>query len=133
MARRTRKSVWGPSLQRVMKSMTRTAIRVGTKAIKESLRAAPKVAKRQSAKKVQVSSVNWRMGVAVGAAGPRRYRLYKPLAIKRNESLPLLVMLHGCGQDADSLSASSRMNRIAASERFFVLYPEQDRLSNMQG
>jgi poly(hydroxyalkanoate) depolymerase family esterase len=53
--------------------------------------------------------------------------------VRRNERLPLLVMLHGCGQDAAALAASSRMNTIAARERFFVLYPEQDRLSNVQG
>jgi poly(hydroxyalkanoate) depolymerase family esterase len=43
-----------------------------------------------------------------------------------------MVMLHGCGQDAEALAASTKMNRIAASKRFFVLYPEQERLSNVQ-
>jgi poly(hydroxyalkanoate) depolymerase family esterase len=42
-------------------------------------------------------------------------------------------MLHGCGQDANSFAASTRMNRIAMRERFLVLYPEQDRLANGQG
>jgi poly(hydroxyalkanoate) depolymerase family esterase len=42
-------------------------------------------------------------------------------------------MLHGCGQDADSFAASTRMNRLARRERFLVLYPEQDRLANAQG
>jgi poly(hydroxyalkanoate) depolymerase family esterase len=78
-------------------------------------------------------SANWTRGIAIGAAGPRRYRLYKPPGVRRNERLPLLVMLHGCGQDAEALAASSRMNASAARERFFVLYPEQDRLSNVQG
>ena len=44
-----------------------------------------------------------------------------------------MVMLHGCGQDANSFAASTRMNRIAMRERFLVLYPEQDRLANAQG
>jgi poly(hydroxyalkanoate) depolymerase family esterase len=44
-----------------------------------------------------------------------------------------MVMLHGCGQDAESLAASTRMNQLAAHQRFFVVYPEQDRLSNAQG
>jgi poly(hydroxyalkanoate) depolymerase family esterase len=44
-----------------------------------------------------------------------------------------MVMLHGCGQDAQALAASTRMNLIAARERFLVLYPEQDRLSNSHG
>ena len=106
---------------------------VGTRAIKESLRAAPMTSKRMPAKKAIALSANWMTGFAIGAAGPRRYRLYKPSGVRRNERLPLLVMLHGCGQNAEALAASSRMNSVADRERFFVLYPEQDRLSNMQG
>lgn len=113
--------------------MTRAAMRVGSKALKESLRAAPLAGQPVTGKKAMAPSANWTTGLAIGTAGPRRYRLYKPPGVRRNESLPLLVMLHGCGQDAEALAASSRMNTIAASKRFFVLYPEQDRLSNVQG
>jgi poly(hydroxyalkanoate) depolymerase family esterase len=108
-------------------------MRVGTKAVKAGLRAAPPGGKRKPTQKKPVSSPNWTMGIAIGAAGPRRYRLFKPPGIRRNERLPLLVMLHGCDQDAEALASSSRMNTVAARERFFVLYPEQDRLSNVQG
>ena len=45
----------------------------------------------------------------------------------------MVVMLHGCRQDADGFAASTRMNQVAARERFLVLYPEQDRLANAQG
>jgi poly(hydroxyalkanoate) depolymerase family esterase len=133
MARRIRKTAWSRSFQSLMKTMTRTAVRVGTKAIKESMRAAPLAVKRKPAKKAMAASPNWTTGIAIGAAGPRRYRLFKPSGLRRNERLPLLVMLHGCGQDAEALAASSRMNTLAARQRFFVLYPEQDRLSNVQG
>lgn len=120
-------------MQRVLKTMTRTAMNVGSKAIKAGLRAAPPAGKRVVSKKALAPSANWTAGIAIGAAGPRRYRLYKPSGIQRDERLPLLVMLHGCGQDAEALAASSRMNAVAARERFFVLYPEQDRLANVQG
>lgn len=133
MARRKRKTAWSRSFQSLLTTMTRTAMRVGTKAIKDSLRTGPLVGKRRPPKKAKVPSANWTTGVAVGAAGPRRYWLYRPSGVRRNERLPLLVMLHGCGQDAEALAASSRMNTIAARERFLVLYPEQDRLANMQG
>ena len=53
--------------------------------------------------------------------------------MKFGERLPLMVMLHGCGQDAKTFAASTRMNVVAARERFLVLYPEQDRLSNAKG
>lgn len=71
-------------------------------------------------------------GMASGVSGARRYRLYKPSGMRRGERLPLVVMLHGCAQDAHALAASTKMNHLAEVERFMVLYPEQDRLSNLQ-
>ncbi len=70
--------------------------------------------------------------MASGVSGVRRYRLYKPSGVRRGERLPLVVMLHGCAQDAQALAACTKMNRLAQSEGFMVLYPEQDRLSNLQ-
>lgn len=78
---------------------------------------------------------DWLSGVAVGPAGARRYHLYRPpgLRLAAGERVPLMVMLHGCGQTGRDFAASTRMNRIAAREGFFVLYPEQDRLANPHG
>jgi poly(hydroxyalkanoate) depolymerase family esterase len=76
---------------------------------------------------------DWIAGVAMGAAGMRRYRLFRPPDVRVGERLPLLVMLHGCRQDAAAFASSTRMNRVALRERFLVLYPEQDRLANAQG
>ncbi len=70
--------------------------------------------------------------MASGVSGIRRYRLYKPSDIRWGERLPLVVMLHGCAQDAQTLAASTKMNRLAEVKRFIVLYPEQERLSNLQ-
>ena len=133
MARRTTKMLWTRSFDRTLKAMTRTAVRAGAKAIKDSLRATPTRTKRTAAKKKVAPSANWTTGIAIGITIPRRYRLYKPPGVRSNQHLPLLVMLHGCGQDAESLAVSSRMNQIAARERFLVLYPEQDRLANLHG
>jgi poly(hydroxyalkanoate) depolymerase family esterase len=76
---------------------------------------------------------DWIPGVVMGASGARRFRLYRPPGLAFGERLPLMVMLHGCGQDAKSFAQSTRMNAVAARERFLVLYPEQDRLANAQG
>ncbi len=76
---------------------------------------------------------DWIAGMAMGAAGARRYRLYRPPGVGLREELPLMVMLHGCGQDANAFANSTRMNRLARQQRFLVLYPEQDRLGNAQG
>lgn len=81
------------------------------------------------------ASGEWLAGVAPGPAGARRYQLYIPpaLALRPGERLPLLVMLHGCGQTGRDLAAVTRMNRLAARERFLVLYPEQERVANAHG
>lgn len=130
-------------MQRLMTTMTRTAVRAGTKAIKQSLKPAPNPKKRVVAKPRPIKGKpkkpspalgpNWITGIAVGTAGPRRFRLFKPSGVTRAERLPLLVLLHGCSQDAEKISASSQMNKLATRERFMVLYPEQDRLANPLG
>ncbi len=78
---------------------------------------------------------DWLAGVAPGPAGARRYHLFVPpgLGPRPGETFPLLVMLHGCGQTGWDLAVSSRMNRLAARERFLVLYPEQERVANAHG
>ena len=78
---------------------------------------------------------DWIAGLALGPGGARRSHLDRPpgLALARGDTLPLLVMLHGCGQTGRDFAASTRMDRLAASGRFLVLYPEQDRIANLQG
>lgn len=76
---------------------------------------------------------SWLTGSVLTPGGPRRHWLFRPEGVRFGEKLPLLVMLHGCHQDAKSFAASTRMNQLAARERFLVLYPEQPRLSNAQG
>ena len=57
--------------------------------------------------------------------GTRDYRLYVPSGYEEQDSVPLIVMLHGCGQDAEDLATGTQMNVLAEREGFFVLYPEQ--------
>ena len=127
MARRLRAAGWSRLFARSLKAITRSAARSGTRALKRA--APPKAAKRVAA----AGAGTWLPGMAVGTAGARRFWLYRPPGVSRGERLPLLVMLHGCGQDAKGFALSTRMNSVAARERFWVLYPEQDRLANAQG
>lgn len=77
---------------------------------------------------------SWLAGLATGPAGVRRYYLHEPPELlPREGALPLVVMLHGCGQTALDFARSTRMNLLAARERFFVLYLEQDKLCNPKG
>lgn len=127
MKKRFRTSAWARSFERSFVAMTRMASASGARALTKALK--PVVARRTP----PPGAGAWVPGIAMGASGARRFRLYCPPGVKLGERLPLMVMLHGCGQDANSFATSTRMNRIAMRERFLVLYPEQDRLANAQG
>ena len=127
MSRRSGLTAWSKAFERSVTALARNSLRASTRVAGLGLR--NKVEKR----KPPTGEGEWIAGVAIGAAGARRYRLYRPADVQFAERLPLLVMLHGCGQDAKSFAQSTRMNQLAARERFMVLYPEQDALANGQG
>jgi len=127
MKKRLRPSTWAKSFERSFVAMTRLATASGARVLTRTL--TPVVARRTP----PPGAGAWIPGVVMGTTGARRFRLYRPPGVQFGERLPLMVMLHGCGQDANSFAASTRMNRIAMRERFLVLYPEQDRLANGQG
>jgi poly(hydroxyalkanoate) depolymerase family esterase len=130
MVKRIRSKGWAGLLSRNLQTASRIALGVGRQA-------ARKIAKRAGAHALgRLASPrtkgDWIAGMAITATGARRYHLYRPPGVVSGERLPLLVMLHGCSQDAGSFAKSTRMNSVAARERFLVLYPEQDRLANGQ-
>ena len=135
MARRLPGAGWGRLFQHSLKLITGPAAKAGRAGVARAVRAGTRVA--AEALKPPPGPGDWLPGVVMGAAGARGYRVYRPpglnLAAGRGQPVPLVVMLHGCGQDAKAFALSTRMNRVAAREGFIVLYPEQDRMANLQG
>jgi poly(hydroxyalkanoate) depolymerase family esterase len=62
-------------------------------------------------------------------AGSLRYKLFIPSSYN-GTPLPLIVMLHGCGQDADDFAGGTGMNELAEEFGVLVAYPEQSSSAN---
>lgn len=129
MARRSNSSVFARAYQRNLKALTKITLSNSKRVAGRVQRAAAKSLKPPPGKG------DWLSGMAMGAGGARGYHLFRPagLHLEPGEKLPLMVMLHGCGQSGRDFAASTRMNALAVRQRFLVLYPEQDRLAHPQG
>jgi len=129
MARRNTASILAKAYERNLRAMTRATLAGSKRWVGQLQRTAMRISRPPP------GAGDWLPGVALGAAGARRFHVYRPpgswLAFR--ERLPLMVMLHGCSQTGRDFAVSTRMNRLAARERFLILYPEQDRIANPQG
>ena len=129
MARRSTASVFARAYERNLKALTKITL-------SNSKRVAGRVQRATVQRlKPPPGRGDWLSGMALGPGGARGYHLFRPadLQLQPGEKLPLMVMLHGCGQAGRDFAASTRMNALAVRQRFLVLYPEQDRLAHPQG
>lgn len=102
---------------------------------KRSPRPAPQEGRTPAAPKPTPAPGKWLSGrfplpPAAGQAQVQTmpYRLYLPRhmpeAVARH-GWPLVVMLHGCHQDAMQFAEGTRMNRLAEEKGYALLYPQQ--------
>ena len=66
-----------------------------------------------------------------GASHP--YFLYTPKTAAPTSGRPLVLMLHGCTQDAQDFARGTRMNATAEAAGALVLYPTQTQSANANG
>lgn len=69
-------------------------------------------------------------GTYDGPEGRRAWRLAVPPRHDPAQPRPMLVMLHGCLQDAADIARGTRLDAIAESSGILVLYPEQPAAAN---
>lgn len=61
-----------------------------------------------------------------GIYGVRNYKVYLPKGLSKKEKAPVVVMLHGCEQNAAIFAEGTRITEWAEKEKFIVLLPEQN-------
>ena len=89
----------------------------------------PQFTSRQPARHAPPSSASFAKQAFSFAGASYPYRLYIPPALESGSSpagsMPLVVLLHGCQQDALDFSNGTAMNALADTHQVMVLYPEQ--------
>lgn len=65
-------------------------------------------------------------------AGTRTYKLYVPSSLSHHRP-GLIVMLHGCTQNAIDFATGTGMNEFAETERMIIVYPNQVKKANSSG
>ena len=58
------------------------------------------------------------------------YKVFVPSGYQPAKGVPLMVMLHGCGQTPDDFAVGTKMNDLAEQETFIVLYPAMNYIFN---
>lgn len=73
---------------------------------------------------------SWVSGTVRNSFGSRNYKLWISSGYRKEKSVPLVLMLHGCMQKPEDLATASGMNDLADANNFLVVYPEQVAAAN---
>lgn len=72
----------------------------------------------------------WQYSQYRDVQGNHPYFVYTPETHQITSPVPLIIMLHGCGQTAVDFATGTSMNLLAEQHGFVVLYPQQASLFN---
>ena len=73
----------------------------------------------------RASTPSWQQFVYNGSDGSRPYFVYTPPNYRTGTPVSLIVMLHGCIQNAIDFATGTQMNQLAERYNFIVVYPQQ--------
>ncbi|MDC8757098.1 alpha/beta hydrolase family esterase [Janthinobacterium fluminis] len=76
------------------------------------------------------SAGHWEFNLHGNLWGVREYQTWLPTHYVPGTALPVVLMLHGCVSEPNSMAAVSRFNELADRENFIVVYPRQNVTSN---
>lgn len=85
---------------------------------------------QQDVPQAPTGDAQWLDGTFTDRGRTLTYKLHVPPQQVRGGPRPLVVMLHGCTQDAQDFAAGTQMNVQAAALGAIVLYPEQSSRDN---
>ncbi len=85
---------------------------------------------REGGPAVDQHGAQWLDGSFTHRGRTLAYKLYVPAQARAGARPPMVVMLHGCTQDAADFAAGTRMNEQARALGVVVLYPEQSQRDN---
>lgn len=69
---------------------------------------------------------SYETGSYSGIYGTRNYKVYIPAGLSQTKKPAVVMMIHGCEQNADVFAAGTRITKWADKEKFIVLLPEQN-------
>ncbi|WER49369.1 PHB depolymerase family esterase [Cupriavidus sp. WKF15] len=118
--------------QPMTEAIVRNAVKQSSAVAKATQRALSGVASPVPAPQSRGSG-RWEEGAAgLGPLAQRHYRIFIPAGVTARRRAPMLVLLHGCGQDAASFAVVARVAAAARDAGCVVLLPEQSSQANTQ-
>lgn len=128
------------SAKQVQRAMTRTVTDAVVRAVAGQTAAATRSAQRvltgvatPAPAPSTRGSGRWETGSwGLGGLAQRRFRVFIPAGVTASRPAPLLVLLHGCAQDASSFAACTGAAAFGRAQRCIVLMPEQSSQANTQ-
>ena len=67
----------------------------------------------------------WVGGTHLGPTGGRAYEVYLPAGVRRRSRVPVVVLLHGCGQTPAEFAQATRFAAAADRNGFLLVLPHQ--------